>query len=751
MNSAKLKARHWSLLAGICLCTGTAMAQFAGFGPRTDIPLGENRPTDSASGDFDGDGDIDIAVCFQTAVSTNFGRVGVLLNNGDGTFQSPVFYSVGENPVAIRAADVNLDGDLDLITANQGTNDVSVLRGSTGGGFLPEVFFSVGSGPESIAVADVNADGQPDIVSANMSADTVSVVAGNGSGTSWTTIGTYTTNAGGTGGNGPSAIALQDLNADGLPDIVTANAFSASCTVMYNISGSPGSYFSGDFAFYIPVGNNPQDVQLVDIDRDGDIDIVTANRSSATISTRLSNRVQTGATFPTFSGGVNVAVPSGPIAITVADIDGGPSSLDGDPDLIVASETADRLSVLINNGSGGLTLDSTYVTQTSPKRAAVVDLDGDGDLDAASPNLNSSSLSIYLNQSTVIGGPPPTVELIDPNDGGCLCEGPNTITGTVNPAPGTLLGGYILEYRRLGTPSYTTIATGSNTVINNTLASWNTTGLPEGQYLLRLTGTNRGGISASDEAVVYLGSDFDTVIARFGAGIDGSAVSIVGRTVCIFGSISDAGCGTTQYTVDYRPIAGGAFLPVDPSSPTYSGGRTNTTLAEWDTVGLGVPDGAYEIRVVATNVCGDSRTVTFTGEVDNTAPIALIDTPIACEYRSPGEVIEIRGTASDANLGGWSVQYTGGSNSGWVTIATGNTPVTSDVLANWDTSGLEPCAYTVRLNVGDQSVLNCDNPGNTAGYLVSFDLRCPADLNSDGILDFFDVSVFLAAFNAGCP
>lgn len=749
MNMLRESTKRLSLLASIGLSTTIALGQFAGFGPRNDIALGESRPTDSASGDFDGDGDIDIAICFQTASSANLGRVAVLLNNGDGTFQTPVFYGVGENPAAIRAADVNLDGDLDLITANTGTNDVSVLRGSTGGAFLPEVFFGVGNGPKSIAVADVNADGQPDIVSANMSADTVSVVAGNGSGTSWTTIGTYTTNAGGTGGNGPSAIALQDLNADGLPDIVTANAFSASCTVMYNISGSPGSYFSGDFAFYIPVGNNPQDVQLVDIDRDGDIDIVTANRDSSTVSTRLSNRVQTGATFPTFTGGINVAVPSGPIAITVADIDGGPSSLDGDPDLIVASETGNRLSVLINNGSGGLTLDSTYVTQTSPQRAAVVDLDGDGDLDAASANLNSNSLSIFFNQSTVIGGPPPTVELIDPNDGGCLCAGLNTITGTVNPAAGTVLGGFVLEYRRLGNPAYTTITTGSTPVINGSLGNWNTSGLPEGQYLLRLTGSNTGGISASDEAVVYLGSDFDTVVARLGAGIGGSEVSIVGRNACIFGSISDSGCGPVSYSVDYRSTLGGAYQPVDPANPTYTGGRTNTTLADWDTTG--VPDGAYEIRVFAVNGCGNTRTVNFTCIVDNTAPVAELETPISCEYRNPGETIEIKGTASDTNISGWSLQYTGGSSNGWTTIASGNSNVVSDILASWDTSGLEPCAYTVRLNVVDRSVLNCDNAGNSAGYLVSFDLRCPADLNNDGVLDFFDVSVFISAFNAGCP
>jgi hypothetical protein len=85
------------------------MAQFAGFGPRTDIPLVENRPTDSASGDFDGDGDIDIAVCFQTAVSTNFGRVGVLLDSS---------YTTQLSPKEVVVVDLDGDGDLDAASPN---------------------------------------------------------------------------------------------------------------------------------------------------------------------------------------------------------------------------------------------------------------------------------------------------------------------------------------------------------------------------------------------------------------------------------------------------------------------------------------------------------------------------------------------------------------------------------------------------------------------------------------------------------
>ncbi len=745
-------ARCTSVLGAIGLATSLSFGQFAGFAPRVDYDLGEMRPTSSVAGDLDGDGDIDLAFTFQID-GTALGVVGVVMNNGGADFSgTPTFYGVGVNPTKMAIGDVDLDGDLDIVTANTGTDDVSVLRNVGDGTYFPEVFFSVGGGPEDVAIGDVNADGKPDIVSANGSDNTVSVAFGTGSGTSWTIDGTYTTNNnGGTGGLFPSAIALADLNADSLPDIVTSNAFSGTCTILYNIPGAPGEYFSGDFALFASVGSNPQDVEIADIDNDGDVDLIIANRSSGTISTRLSNRIQSGATFPSFTGGADIPVSTSPTAIALVDIDSPPAALDGDLDIIVSAETANVINVLINNGSGGLTLDSTFSTQNSPNGASIGDFDNDGDPDLAIGNLNSDSFSVFLNDSTIIGGPPPTVVINSPNDGACVCEGVNSIIGTVNPAPGTALGSYLLEYRRLGVDTYTTIATGSSAVINGTLANWNTIGLAEGQYLLRLTGTNTGGIAATDEAVVFLGNDFDTVIARLGAGIDGDAVSLVGRTACIFGSISDGGCGVSSYTVDYRPSSGGVFVPVDPANPVYFGGRTNTTLATWDTIALGVPDGDYQIRVRATNSCEDIREVFIDAEVDNTAPIAEILSPEPCEYRSPGETIVIKGTAFDENLSSWSLSYTGGSNSGWTTIASSTSNVVGDTLAEWDTAGLEPCAYTIRLSVGDRSILNCDDPGNGAGYLVSFDLRCPADLNGDNMLDFFDVSTFLSAYNMGCP
>lgn len=739
----------------LCMLIGAmspaASAQFMGFGPRIDIDLGPQAPNDSVAVDLDQDGDIDLA--FPLLQTGTFDQVVVILNNGDGTFGTPAYYSVGSSPRGITAGDVDLDGDIDLAVANSDSDDCSVLRNNGNGTFLPEVFFSVGSGPRDLEIVDVNSDGRADIVCANFDDDSVSIILGDGSGTSWTVDSTITThNGGGTFGNGPIEVLVTDLNADSHPDIVTANAFSNTCTVMYNIAGNPGNFFFGEFALFVETGTNPNDVKAGDVDRDGDPDLIIANRNSSTVSTRLSN-LTTGVVFPSFTGGINISVPAAPIGLALVDFDNALTLADGDIDLIVSCENADQIAVLLNNGSGGFVLNSVYTTLGSPEEPSAADFDGDGDTDVAVPSLHDNAVSLFFNQSTVVGGEPPFVELISPTENGCVCVGVNPIIGTVNPATGTVLDSYHLQYRRLGTPTFTSIASGTSTVINDVLANWNSAALTEGRYILKLSASNTGGISTSVEIVVLVQTQMDSVAALMASGVDPTTTTpVIGQVGCIYGTIDDYySCGSVTYAVDFRPDSGGSFFPVNPLEPVYAGERINQVLAHWDTIANGIPDGPYEIRTRGINACDHINEVTFPVTVDNTPPTAEIATPAACTYYSPGEVINILGTAQDANLSSWTLQYTGGDSSGWVTIASGSSNVVNDSLGVWDTTGLRPCAYTLRLVTIDQAVLNCNSSNrHRTDYMVSIDLRCPPDINEDGMLDFFDVSAFLQSFSAGC-
>ena len=118
-------------------------------------------------------------------------------------------------------SDLNGDGVLDLVTASPGGwpagETLSVLFGRGDGSFWNPVHYTVGLRPEALAVGDVNGDGVLDLVSANSDGDSVSVLLGRGDGTFAECV-DY-----GTGQN-PSALALSDLNGDGIVDLVATGS-----------------------------------------------------------------------------------------------------------------------------------------------------------------------------------------------------------------------------------------------------------------------------------------------------------------------------------------------------------------------------------------------------------------------------------------------------------------------------------------------------------------------------------------------
>jgi hypothetical protein len=127
-----------------------------------------------AVGDVNGDGKPDLVVANQAQDVLNHGSVGILLGNGDGTFHAVLNYDSGDdNTTAVAIADVNGDGKPDLLVSNVGTtagSTVGVLLGNGDGTFQAAVTYASGGNYAfSVAVADVNGDGKPDLVVANCS------------------------------------------------------------------------------------------------------------------------------------------------------------------------------------------------------------------------------------------------------------------------------------------------------------------------------------------------------------------------------------------------------------------------------------------------------------------------------------------------------------------------------------------------------------------------------------------------------
>lgn len=355
-----------------------------------------------------------------------------------------------------------------------------------------------------------------------------------------------------------------------------------------------------------------------------------------------------------------------------------------------------------------------------------------------------------IDDLTLVDNTPPTAQIASPLFGTCGCT-TVLVTGVACDSDG-VYGNDRLEYRRVGVPlfvGWTQVGTFTSPLCTSgQLYSWNTTGLTEGYYYLRLTATNACGLSATDQTVVYVDKSFTLTEADVRAPANGA---ILGGSVCIDGTVWDQ-CFTSR-TVRYRPTAGGAFAPVDPANPSYPAPVVNDPLAVWNTVAgaAAVADGSYQIEVAGTDMCGASAAVLRTVTIDNTPPAAAISSPVECSYRCG--IVAVSGVVSDAHLAGWALAYTGGHGHGWITIASGNAPI-NGLLGNWDTTGLVPCDYTLRLQVSDTANISCSGNANSREYLVSLHVGAYANCDSSTIvpvLNVNDFACFLNAFAAGCP
>jgi Bacterial Ig-like domain (group 3)/FG-GAP-like repeat len=333
------------------------------------------------------------------------------------SFLSPVLYDAGaENSNSIAIADMNGDGNLDLVVSNcdpLGSGGcgfirdgvVGVLLGIGDGSFVPVgAYDSGGNLATSVAVADVNGDGHPDIIVTHLCDEEncekqagVSVLLGNGDGT-FGAAATYSS-----GGLESFSVAIADVNGDGKADLLIANTCAG---IPCNIGG--GGVVSvllgnGDGTFQAPVSYDsgdigPKSIAAVDLRGNGKIDVLVANSGAADggFFNSGSFAVLLGNGDGTFQAPVTYPVGPNPWSLAVADVNG-----DGKLDAVLADSCwcghDAELAVLLGNGDGTFQPAVTYDSGNSDTvSVAVADLNGDGYPDLLAGGVGGPGLSVLM-------------------------------------------------------------------------------------------------------------------------------------------------------------------------------------------------------------------------------------------------------------------------------------------------------------------------------------------------------------------
>jgi hypothetical protein len=398
-----------------------------------------------AIADVNGDGKPDLVVttCVNSPC-TGDGSVGVLLGNGDGTFQTAVTYgSGGVGPGSIAISDVNGDGKPDLVVANSCADStcatdgsVAVLLGNGDGTFQAAVTYdSGGMQTDSVAVADMNGDGKPDLVLANLCSNTtdcenfgpgsVSVLLGNGDGTFQAAV-TY--NAGGNA----FSVAVGDLNGDGKPDV----AVLSSCEGTFCSGGVGVLLNNGDgtlqaVVLYSSGGTFPTTITLADVNGDDKLDALVAEEISVDGHGPSGFAVLLGNGDGTFQSSAAYGLSgldfSGTNNVAVADLNG-----DGKLDAVLVDQGAcvssSSLAVLPGNGDGTFQPEVSFCAVGGMFQGwiAAADLNGDGLPDVAVTS--SSTINVLINTSTSAVLSPPSLSFAPQAPG--TNSSPQTVTLT---------------------------------------------------------------------------------------------------------------------------------------------------------------------------------------------------------------------------------------------------------------------------------------------------------------------------------
>lgn len=366
-----------AVVLGLLLAAPLTQAQAIFQGPVTATV--SSAPRGVAVADLDRDGKPDVIV----ADSGNR-QISVLLSSKN---YSATTYSTGNTPVAVAVVQDFANSGLPAVAVvEQGSDQVAIYTDSTSGALTLDTQYSVGSGPTAIAVGDFNNDGIPDLAVAYPGGVTILLGSANGA---------FTAGSGVSVGSNLSAIAVGHFNGMTNEDLAVVDQ---SANKVYVLLGSGNGSFTVGNSY--AVGSGPASVGVADFNHDGNQDLAVGNYTSGTVSVLLGNGNGTFAAATSYPAGSNVQ------SMVISDINS-----DGNPDIVVTNAangtTGNSVSVLLGNGNGTFQIALSPTLSGGPYGIASLDYNQDGKPDVVVTQNTANTISFLVNntlQNTLPGG-----------------------------------------------------------------------------------------------------------------------------------------------------------------------------------------------------------------------------------------------------------------------------------------------------------------------------------------------------------